>query len=577
VSRSKYDSDDRSPVSADFAFEAFSKSGFKPLSAICEIVDNSIEAESDEILIKLEWKEPIHGSNRRINKFIFIDNGFGMNKNQIYDYFVATESDKREKDKGIGKFGVGAYMSGISQAEKCEVYSKVQGGRWLYTNLVRGGKIPKPVEKDPPKEYNQFNQGTVVIWSNTYSLFSDNDINTETGDNLLFNLGRIYRKFLTDKVIVKKDVLDNKNKIKIHVQSGSENIISVVPYDPTFITFNPKQDDDKPRRLHQHVKLITPDHVGSMDIVYSFFPESWWIHSKSAGNLDANLKERKIQGAGISLVREGRELYFGDYPGGPIKIKASLDAAATEKTKGQNKLSEIDRFLGIEISFDKDSDDIFGVEFNKTRIIMEKFVREKITESISPTVQQHRRNYHARQMEWDAEHGGNGGGGGGGTPIIIDKITKPKYTTEEEKRMKEFAEKYKDDTEKLEEVYEDLLNGFHISLKYKQNPNAPFVDYAYEAKSVIVMYNMEHPFMRQFFETMESISQKFGTEPGKANSIHELSQIRTLLDILLAAYGFTRTRFPDVQETEIIEQTINTMTTNWGISANVLAKSALDK
>jgi hypothetical protein len=574
----KYDVDSRSSVSSDFAFETFSKAGFKPISAICEIIDNSIEAEADEILLKFEWKEPTHHkANRRIEKFVFIDNGYGMNQEQIYDYFVATESDKRGKDKGIGKFGVGAYMSGISQAEKCEVYSKTNGGKWLYTNLIKGGRIPRPIVKDPPKEYVKFDNGTIVIWSETYSSFSDVDVDGESGEDLVFYLGRIYRKFLTNKKIEKGEEKTNEKKIKIRIESGSDNSVEVQPYDPTFLTCNPKQGDDTPRMLYQPVKLVTPEREGMMHIVYSFFPESWWIAYKNAGNKKENLVDRKIRGAGISLVREDRELYFGDYPGGPIKIDSSQDSPATEKTKGQNKLSDIDRFLGIEISFDKDSDEIFGVEFNKTRIIMEKFVRKKITEAISSTVQSHRRNYHDRQKEYAAEQGETDTGGGGGSPGIREKIPTPEYSSEEEKKIKEFAERYKDDTEKLEDVYQDLLNGFHISLKHKQNPNAPFVDYAYEGNSVIVMYNMEHPFMRQFFEVMETISEKFGAEPGKANSIPELAAIRELLDILLAAYGFTRTRFPNIQDKEIIEQTINTMTTNWGIAANTLAKAELDK
>ena len=41
----KYDEDSREAVSSEYAFETFSKAGFKPLSSICEIIDNSIEAD----------------------------------------------------------------------------------------------------------------------------------------------------------------------------------------------------------------------------------------------------------------------------------------------------------------------------------------------------------------------------------------------------------------------------------------------------------------------------------------------------------------------------------------------------
>ena len=133
-----------------------------------------------------------------------------MDENRLYDYFIATEGDIRSKKEGIGKFGVGAYMSGISQAAKCEVYSKASGGKWLYTILEKGKKIPKQISKDPPKQYEQFESGTIVIWSETYSHFNENDVdNDETGDNLVFALGRIYRKFLTDKKIYRGKLVDN--------------------------------------------------------------------------------------------------------------------------------------------------------------------------------------------------------------------------------------------------------------------------------------------------------------------------------------------------------------------------------
>ncbi len=568
MSSTKYDLKTRDPISSNFAYEAFSRSGFKPLSAICEILDNSIEANCNEIIIKFEWgqKGPTR-SYRPVKKFIFIDDGEGMNSDQVYDYFVATESDRREKEKGIGKFGVGAYMSGISQAKKCEVYSKVKGGSWHYTNLFKGEQIPQPIIKDPSKEYLHFDHGTIIIWSETYSTFSENDIdNDETGENLAFELGRIYRKFITDKKIEKAELVDNQNKIKIKIESN-KNTIEVNPYDPTFITCNPKHGDKEPRMVGQsNIKIKTPDNQGIMHIVYSFFPEEWWIQSKKAGNKLENTKERKINGPGISIVREGRELYYGIYPGGPIKIRGVSEAEDEGSTLGA-----IDRWLGIEVSFDRDSDDIFGIEFNKSRIIMEKIARDAISETISPSVKSHRRNYTTRRKEYDGENNGPNP-----PPTRIhDKIPKPKYSTEDEKRIKEFAEKYKDDFENIEDVYQNLLKGYHVSLKYKLSPSGPFVEFAYEGESVLVMYNMQHPFMAQFFNMLDNLGQKLGADPGKSMGIPELIQLRELFDVVMAAYGFAQTRFNDIQKQEIIETTLTDLTTYWGNSANTLSKEKL--
>ena len=75
---------------------------------------------------------------------------------------------------------------------------------------------------------------------------------------------------------------------------------------------------------------------------------------------------------------------------------------------------------------------------------------------------------------------------------------------------------------------------------------------------------------------LEKVGQRLGAESGKALQIPELDMLRTLLDILLAAYGFAKTRFPDIQKAEIIDTTLNQITTNWGISANTLANKRLE-
>ena len=72
----EYQQEFRNPISNEFAAEAFGnkKSGFKPISAIFEIIDNSIEAKCNEIQIKIDWTE--HTGTRTFRKaknIIFID------------------------------------------------------------------------------------------------------------------------------------------------------------------------------------------------------------------------------------------------------------------------------------------------------------------------------------------------------------------------------------------------------------------------------------------------------------------------------------------------------------------------
>ena len=171
---------------------------------------------------------------------------------------------------------------------------------------------------------------------------------------------------------------------------------------------------------------------------------------------------------------------------------------------------------------------------------MEKYARKMISKTISPTVVSRRGYFTSKKKEHEEATGQSGTKSGKkATKAIHGAITKPEYTSEQAKRLKEFAERFKDDLESTEDVYEDLLNGYHVSLGYKLDPNGPFVSFSYEAASVLVKYNMEHPFMKKFFEMLEEMGLKLGAEPEKASSLPEIQTVRALLDMLMASFGFT--------------------------------------
>jgi hypothetical protein len=587
----------REPVSNEFVVDAFGKrkSGFKPISAIFEIIDNSIEANSTDIQIQFDWTE--HTGTRTFRKaknMIFIDNGEGMTPEKVWDYFVAAITDKKDKTNGIGKFGVGAYLSCISQTAFGEVYSKTKGGKWHYTCLdqsqPKGKKLPEPVQIDPPKEYEKFEQGTVVIWKNIIQKFTENDIEADTGLRLLHTIGRTYRKFLTDKKIVPStsvnnnrggtELVENKNKVEIKIVSGSDKEFNVIPYDPLFVTYNQKKDDtEKPKTVSQKVNVKVDDESGWMVITYSYFPATWWggegdvIYKPGMETKNTNQRKISEEDEGISLVREGREIYFGQYPGGPIKITG---ASATPGNR--NYFETHDRFTGIEIEFTRESDEVFAVEFNKSRISMESEVRQIISNAISPTIVS-RRNYftNERAKNEESKNGNNAKKVTKATKIIQSKIIKPEINSAQEKKLREFAEQFKDSTENTEDVFQDLLNGYHISPGYQLDEDGPFVKYSYEGDIVLVKTNMQHPFMKIFNTLLEGIGQKLGAEEGKTGDIDEVKNIETVFNILLASFGFAKNTFKNIDQEEEIATTLRTLINNWGTSAHKLSSIDLDE
>ncbi|MDA8004516.1 MAG: ATP-binding protein [Alphaproteobacteria bacterium] len=525
-------------------------------------MDNSIEANSKNIIIRLEWKPRSSTKTiNRVKKFIFIDDGDGMDEKGVYDYFVATESTKRNNSSGIGKFGVGAYLSCISQAEIGEVYSKLNGGKWMYTILKKGEKIPKPIERSPPQEYSKFEHGTIIIWDNLYldlkeNIFFDKEKNHNKDDLLIDDLGRIYRKFLTKEKIVPDGIsgtklIKNDNIITISIEFDTESMC-VVPYDPLFYTYNRRSaDTEKPTIKSLSYKLSNNIQEGYMYVTFSYLPKSWWLNHPHPGNDPINVYERQItsNNQGISIVREGRELYFGSHPGGPIKLENASDSSSQ-----RSYFDVIDRWTGIEIEFSRDADDIFGVEFNKTRIHIEKNARDAITRAISDTVITRRKYFTNERVKEDPQT----------PPKPPDPIKVKPLPTGTRTKLRKFAEKYKAKQENTDDVYNDLLKGYHISLDYDLHADSPFISFDYEADSVIIRYNMQHTFMNKLYKSLEDINVK-GDIKYNANE---------LVGMLIAGYGFSRRQFGELSKEKRIDETLEDIMGVWTKTVRRLSSRA---
>ncbi len=567
----KYDLPEREPLSATFAHETFSNSGFRLDSAVSEIIDNSMEANAKNITIHIVWRRKGHGNNEdRVDKLVFVDDGDGMNEDIVYDYFIATESTKRNNKSGIGKFGVGAYMACIAMTEIGHVYSKIKNGKWMYTSMEKSKKIPKPVAKDPPMEYLQHDHGTIVIWENINKDIRKSEIISKKNDDprLIDELGRIYRKFISTRKIIGSDngtkVVTNDNPVKIKIKSESD-IIEVEPYDPLFITHNRKMDDTEKPTMHSiKYPIISKNRSGYMYVTITYLPESWWMKEYRPGLKADNTIKRGIteRNEGISLVREGRELYFGKWPGGPIKIQN-----AHESPSNRDHFDTIDRWVGIEIEFSRNEDDIFGVEFNKTRIIMEPYVRKTISDVISPTIIERRKVFSDTRRKTQADQGIGESGG----RIRGDNDPLP-YDDENKKKLYEFAKRYKAKAEETEKVYKDLLRGFHISEDYDSEAEGPFVTFHKHIDSLLVKYNMQHPFTSKLFDAIKEMKELCSANSPNGKKIQDkLQDIDHCIHTLVASYGHSEQQFHNTNQQKIIQDTLEDIRNMWGSVARRLS------
>ncbi|MEU0490779.1 ATP-binding protein [Nocardiopsis sp. NPDC006139] len=134
------------PINPGRILRAIARIGYTPESAICDIVDNSVAANSSRISIKLE-REPNMSEARRNSaaRYIIADDGDGMNQEEIIEA-LALGAGGQYSSGSLGKYGLGLKSAGLSQGDRIEVVSAREGGAWCKAildlpHIERTGKL----------------------------------------------------------------------------------------------------------------------------------------------------------------------------------------------------------------------------------------------------------------------------------------------------------------------------------------------------------------------------------------------------------------------------------------------------
>lgn len=153
---------------ASSMIETFRAIGYSIETAIADIIDNSITANSKNIWIDYDWK----GSNTIIS---ILDDGVGMNNDQLIQAMRPGSKNPLEErtDKDLGRFGLGLKTASFSQSRKFTVFSKPTAGDasyWSwdldYVNLEKAWKLIRyvPNEEFWIEKLESLVSGTCVIW-----------------------------------------------------------------------------------------------------------------------------------------------------------------------------------------------------------------------------------------------------------------------------------------------------------------------------------------------------------------------------------------------------------------------------
>jgi len=162
------------PASPGRLINAIARIGYHPEVALCDLIDNSIDAKSTLVNIDLipEYRDN-EGQTDTIFKYIIADDGFGMNAEGLIKAFTLG-SNRKYPSGSLGKFGLGLKSASLALGNKIVLISKTEEDTTPQCGILSIQKIENSGEYEidlgeVPDEYNEICQkylkekGTILI------------------------------------------------------------------------------------------------------------------------------------------------------------------------------------------------------------------------------------------------------------------------------------------------------------------------------------------------------------------------------------------------------------------------------
>ena len=477
-------------VAVDRFIQATRDSGYKNTSsAVAELVDNAIQADATRIRITV-----CHATDGETGavELLVQDNGTGMDPFTLRTALRFGGTTRFNDRTGLGRYGMGLPNSSLSQARRVTVYTWRTPGEvfmsYLDVDKIAAGdvtEVPTPCRVPPPTGANG-RRGTMVVWSRCDRL--DNRRISTIARKLLNDLGRQFRYYLTDRM-------------KITVNGDR-----VEPIDPLYL--NPAAKRTGATLFGQPIEYEVQAAegngkaaaVGRVRITFSELPVANW-HKLS------NDEKRRLgisKGAGVSMVRGGREVDYGWF------------------FLGGKRRENYDDWWRCEIQFDPILDEVFGITHTKQQVRPKTYLIETLTPDIEAAARA--LNSRARKAHLAAK--------------AAERFTESeKLATEREKLLQPLppGSRGRDQSiiDQLKKRHPELrkpapTNGDPANqLAYKIVEAAvrdtSFFNHARQHGRLILVLNPQHPFYKQVYQQLAESDRPCD------------QQLRTQLELLLLA------------------------------------------
>lgn len=356
--------DDYSIIALDRFIQATRDSGYKgTASALSELVDNSIQAGATRIAITVAPKAS--DDEEKAIEVSVLDNGCGMDPATLRQALRFGGSTRFGDRGGLGRYGMGLPNASLSQARRVTVFTwqaaKSGGLRGHNTaprvyssyldvdEVVRCEmtEVPEPQIAKAPPSGCAGSSGTLVCWSQSDRL--DNRRVSTIVRKLEVELGRRFRHFIWKG---------------LRITINGDNLEA---FDPLYVNQKAEvagaQLFGEEMRFEVRADPVDPRRTGWVRVRFAELPVHAWYKL-------SNDEKRRIgisKGAGVSIVRGGREVDYGWF------------------FMGSKHRENYDDWWRCEIQFDPILDEAFGITHTKQQARPQAHLLEALTPDLEAT------------------------------------------------------------------------------------------------------------------------------------------------------------------------------------------------
>jgi hypothetical protein len=437
--------------------------GYNNYEAIADLVDNCFDAEATLVSIKIAQKAGDF-------QIMLGDNGTGMDREILDEALRLGSLTDRDETTDLGRFGMGLVTAGLSLSRRTQVITKQAGEYWTsivdVDEIIRTNSFCKHLALSTEEEQARFDEfvgeapsGTLIVLSKTDGLTNKNV--TQFSNVLRKNLGEVHRYFIQSgkSIVINGEPTPAIDPLQMdRVGSGTE-IFSDDLY--------PIPIEENGLRTTESIRVriaLVPDDAG-------------------AGELEL---ARGLHHQGFYVLRNNRQI------------------SRAQTFNYFTKHNDFNR-MRAEIIFSGKLDKLVGIEFTKRQVTFDQSLQDKLGEHLRAQCTTIKRRMAGRevlksspqQQEFHDQ----------ASKAITEKsrlLITPKAVIE---KSAPAAKKNRGGQSHQEPVHE--RRNFQKAQKVQTElrcrfihqqlgPNGQIFECDLEGRTVVIRWNIDHPFFRRF-------------------------------------------------------------------------------